>query len=176
MMQSLIYLKLSVAGQLTILLTRTRGSFWSIRPAPILIGAQFGAQTIATLVTVYGIFMTPIGWSFALSVWGYALFWFVVNDRVKLAAYRLFDHAGASVPTTWRKGSKRRRCRVRTWNRSGSLNQANAIPVNLVYTCRTFTNEDGCSQLATTPVTLCFPWRSQPGHPAVSSVSIGRRK
>jgi H+-transporting ATPase len=34
--QTLMYLKLSVAGHLTIFLTRTRGPFWSIRPAQIL--------------------------------------------------------------------------------------------------------------------------------------------
>ena len=34
--QTLMYLKLSVAGHLTIFLTRTRGPFWSIRPARIL--------------------------------------------------------------------------------------------------------------------------------------------
>jgi H+-transporting ATPase len=34
--QTLMYLKLSVAGHLTIFLTRTRGPFWSIRPALIL--------------------------------------------------------------------------------------------------------------------------------------------
>jgi hypothetical protein len=28
-------------------------------------------------------------------VWGYALLWFLVNDRVKLLAYRIFDPAGA---------------------------------------------------------------------------------
>jgi H+-transporting ATPase len=26
--------------------------------------------------------MTPLGWGWALFVWGYALAWFVVNDRV----------------------------------------------------------------------------------------------
>ena len=36
--------------------------------------------------------MTPIGWNWALVVWGYALAWFLVNDRVKLLAYRVFDH------------------------------------------------------------------------------------
>ena len=34
--QTLMYLKLSVAGHLTIFLTRTQGPFWSIRPAKIL--------------------------------------------------------------------------------------------------------------------------------------------
>ena len=89
--QSLMYLKLSVAGHLTIFVTRTRGPFWSIRPAPILLLAVVGTQLVATLITVYGLFMAPIGWGWALLVWGYALAWFLVNDRVKLAAYRVFD-------------------------------------------------------------------------------------
>jgi H+-transporting ATPase len=35
--------------------------------------------------------MTPLGWGWALFVWGYALAWFLVNDRIKLLAYRIFD-------------------------------------------------------------------------------------
>ena len=93
--QTLMYLKLSVAGHLTIFLTRTRGPFWSIRPARILWGAVLGTQLVATLIAVYGLFMTPLGWGWALFVWGYALVWFLVNDRVKLLAYRVFDPAKA---------------------------------------------------------------------------------
>ena len=89
--QTLMYLKLSVAGHLTIFLTRTRGPFWSIRPAKILWMAVLGTQTVATLIAVYGLFMTPLGWGWAAFVWGYALAWALVNDRVKLLAYRIFD-------------------------------------------------------------------------------------
>ena len=89
--QTLIYLKLSVAGHLTIFIARTRKPFWSIRPAPILLGAVIGTQLIATLITVYGLFMSPIGWGWALVVWVYAFAWFLVNDRVKLLAYKLID-------------------------------------------------------------------------------------
>jgi H+-transporting ATPase len=89
--QTLMYLKLSVAGHLTIFLTRTRGPFWSVRPARILLAAVFGTQFIATLIAVYGVFMTPLGWGWALFVWAYALSWFVVNDRIKLLAYRILD-------------------------------------------------------------------------------------
>ncbi len=95
--QTLMYLKLSVAGHLTIFLTRTRGPFWSIRPARILWGAVLGTQVVATLIAVYGLFMTPLGWSWALFVWGYALAWFLVNDRVKLFAYRAFDPSAAAL-------------------------------------------------------------------------------
>jgi hypothetical protein len=77
-------------------ITRTRGPFWSHRPARILLVAVLGTQTIATLIAVYGIFMTPIGWGWAGVVWGYALAWFLVNDWIKLAAYRIF-HFGSGT-------------------------------------------------------------------------------
>jgi H+-transporting ATPase len=99
MTQSLMYLKLSVAGHLTIFVTRTRGPFWSIRPARILLGAVLGTQIVATLIAVYGLFMTPLGWGWALFVWAYALAWFLVNDRVKLAAYRILDLRRPSLLT-----------------------------------------------------------------------------
>jgi H+-transporting ATPase len=91
--QTLMYLMLSVAGHLTIFLTRTRGPFWSIRPARILLIAVLGTQTIATFIAVYGLFMTPLGWTWAAAVWGYALIWFLVSDRIKLLAYRILDPA-----------------------------------------------------------------------------------
>ncbi|MGA7384782.1 MAG: plasma-membrane proton-efflux P-type ATPase [Methylocella sp.] len=89
--QTLMYLMLSVAGHLTIFQTRTRGPFWSIRPARILLIAVFGTQALATLIAVYGLFMTPLGWGWALFVWGYAVAWFLVTDPVKLLAYRILD-------------------------------------------------------------------------------------
>jgi H+-transporting ATPase len=104
--QTLMYLKLSVAGHLTIFLTRTRGRFWSIRPAKILWIAVLGTQIVATLIAVYGLFMTPIGWGWAGFVWGYALLWFLVNDNVKLLAYRIFDPAKAEVKPEVKAGSK----------------------------------------------------------------------
>jgi H+-transporting ATPase len=108
MIQSLMYLKLSVAGHLTIFVTRTRGTFWSHRPAPILLGAVGGTQLLATLITVYGLFMTPIGWRWAIFVWAYAFAWFLVNDRVKLYAYRVFDRRGPGLLMGARKAHPRR--------------------------------------------------------------------
>lgn len=95
--QTLMYLKLSVAGHLTIFLTRTRGPFWSIRPARLLWGAVLGTQIIATLIAVYGLLMTSLGWGWAGFVWGYALAWFLVNDQLKLLAYRIFDRVKAKT-------------------------------------------------------------------------------
>ncbi len=90
--QTLIYLKLSVAGQLTIFVTRTRGHFWSTRPATVLLAAVAANQLLATLIAVFGLgLMTPIGWGWALAVWAYALAWLFINDFVKLGAYRIMD-------------------------------------------------------------------------------------
>jgi len=90
-LQTLMYLTLSVAGHLTIFLARTRGPFWSIRPARVLLLAVLGTQAVATVIAVYGIFMTPLGWGYAVFVWAYALAWFLVTDRVKVLAYRILD-------------------------------------------------------------------------------------
>lgn len=102
--QTLIYLKLSVAGHLTIFVTRTRGPFWTIKPAPVLLGAVLVTQAIATVIAVYGLLMAPIGWNWALFVWGYALIGFLLEDRIKLAAYRIFDR---HQPILSAKGIKR---------------------------------------------------------------------
>lgn len=75
--QTMMYLKLSVAGHLTIFLTRTRRPFWSIAPARILWMAAIGTQT--------------------LFVWGYALVWFLINDRIKLLAYRILGSTAQKV-------------------------------------------------------------------------------
>ena len=89
--QTLIYLKLSVAGHLTIFITRTRGPFWSIKPGRLLLGAVLGTQLVATLIAATGIFMAPIGWGWAAVVWVYAFGWFLVNDRIKLVAYHFLE-------------------------------------------------------------------------------------
>jgi H+-transporting ATPase len=98
-LQTLMYLTLSVAGHLTIFLARTRGPFWSIRPARILLLAVLGTQALATLIAVYGVFMTPLGWGYAALVWGYALVWFLLTDRIKLVAYRILDPVKIERPS-----------------------------------------------------------------------------
>ena len=95
--QTMMYLMLSVAGHLTIFQTRTRGPFWSIRPARMLWMAVLGTQMLATAIAVFGLLVTPIGWRWAAFVWGYALAWFFLTDPVKLLAYRVFDPAGAKA-------------------------------------------------------------------------------
>lgn len=104
MIQTLMYLKLSVAGHLTIFVTRTRGPFWSSRPAPILLLAVIGTQVLATLIAAYGLFMTPIGWGWSAFVWAYAMAWVLFNDRVKLVAYGFIE---AEHPILTKRGRRR---------------------------------------------------------------------
>jgi H+-transporting ATPase len=95
-LQPMMYLMLSVAGHLTIFLTRTRGPFWSIAPAPALWIACLGTQILATCIAVFGFLMPPLDWRWAAAVWGYALIWALLSDRVKLLAYRIFDSPKAA--------------------------------------------------------------------------------
>lgn len=91
-LQTMMYLLLSVAGHLTIFQTRTRGPWWSIRPAWILLIAVCGTQIIATLIAVYGVkLVTPLGWKYAGIVWIYALACFLVTDPLKLLTYKVLD-------------------------------------------------------------------------------------
>jgi H+-transporting ATPase len=94
--RTLVYLNLSIGGHLTLFAARTKGPFWSIKPAPILLAAVVGTQAVATIIAVYGLLMTPLGWTYAGIVWGYCLAVFLLQDLVKLAAHRIFDkeHSG----------------------------------------------------------------------------------
>ncbi|WP_417812247.1 plasma-membrane proton-efflux P-type ATPase [Thalassospira alkalitolerans] len=91
--QALVFLKLLVAGHLTIYLTRHKGYFWQ-KPYPSwkLFVATETTQVIGTLAAVYGWFVPPIGWYHALIVWGYALGWFFVAGCIKVWVYRLLTH------------------------------------------------------------------------------------
>ena len=64
--QTLMYLMLSVAGHLTIFLTRTRGPWWSIRPARILVaGGRRHADSGDPDLRSSGFLMTPLWWGWA---------------------------------------------------------------------------------------------------------------
>ncbi len=97
MVQTMVYLNLSVGGHLTVFVARTRGPFWSIPPARILLVAVIGTQLVAILITVYGVFMTPIGWELAGIVLLYTLIMFLFQDRVKLLAYRIFGREASGI-------------------------------------------------------------------------------
>ena len=90
--QSIIFAKLAVAGHGTIYNTRIKDWFWRKPwPSPILWIATFSTRVVGTIIAVYGFnLITPIGWSWALFVWGYAMVWFIFNDIVKIGILKMY--------------------------------------------------------------------------------------
>jgi H+-transporting ATPase len=96
-LQSFIYLKLSVAGHFALFVARTKGPFWSIRPAKPLLFAVILTQLTATLITVYGILLPGMGWGLAIFVWAFAFASFLVQDLLKVRFYRFLDARAAKA-------------------------------------------------------------------------------
>jgi len=92
-LQTIIFLKLAIAGHLTLLVTRTRRFFLaSPYPAPILLFAIISTQIVSTLIARFGWFVAPISWEFIGLIWGYCLVWVFINDAVKMLVYRQLEH------------------------------------------------------------------------------------
>ena len=93
--QSFIYLKLAVAGHLTLLVARTRRPFWT-RPFParILLIAIIATQTIAAMIVGFGWLVTAIPWADVGFVWAYCLVWIFLEDWLKLHIYRHLEMSG----------------------------------------------------------------------------------
>jgi H+-transporting ATPase len=94
--QTFVFLKMAIAGHLTLFVARTKGPFYSRPfPAPILLWSTIVTKIAATLLAVYGLgLVTPITWTQAILIWVYALVWMVVLDRVKVAVYDHLNPAG----------------------------------------------------------------------------------
>jgi H+-transporting ATPase len=91
---TLIFLKLAVAGHMTLYLARTGEQHFWVRPLPSyqLFLATELTQIGGTLLAVYGIFMQPIGWIYAGLIWGYSIMFFLINDSVKVKAVKALNH------------------------------------------------------------------------------------
>jgi len=93
LIQSLIFLKLIIAGHSTLYITRVDDWFWKRpHPALLLFSATFGTEIVGTLIAVYGVFITPIGWEYALLIWAYAMVWFLIEDAVKMSVYKFLNN------------------------------------------------------------------------------------
>jgi len=97
-LRTLVYLKLSVSGHLTVFLARTRGPFWSTRPAGILVLAVVGTQVLATIIALTGFLMAPIGWGLVALAWGWAVLEFLLLDPIKLLTYGALRRQGRAAP------------------------------------------------------------------------------
>jgi len=94
-LQTLIFLKLAVAGHLTLLVTRARRFFLSRpAPSPVLLTAVLGTKVVAVLIVAFGLFMAAIPWWSVGIVFAYCIVFVFIEDAVKLAVYRTLDHGG----------------------------------------------------------------------------------
>ena len=96
-LRGLIYLQMSVTGQLTIFSTRVvDGFWWESRPSKTLMAAFVFAQTLATIFGLFGFNNYPndgetdfdgCNWHYAILAWLWAIAWFTPMDPLKLFAY-----------------------------------------------------------------------------------------
>ncbi len=96
--QSMIFMKLIVAGHLTIFVTRTEDWMWRPPfPSAALFHADIWSAVAGTVLCAEGWFIEPIGWKAALAIWAYALAWAFFNDAVKKGTFALLRREGLSA-------------------------------------------------------------------------------
>ena len=88
--QTFIFLKMAVAGHLTLFVTRTPRMFLRRPfPAPVLLWSAIITKLLATLFVVYPFgLITPIHWRTVGIIWAYCLVWLFMGDLAKLAVLR----------------------------------------------------------------------------------------
>jgi H+-transporting ATPase len=88
--QTFVFLKMAVAGHLTLFVTRTPRMFLrKPYPAPILLWSAVGTKLLATLFVVYPFgLITPIHWHTVGVIWIYCIVWLFMGDLAKLAMVR----------------------------------------------------------------------------------------
>ena len=96
-LQSLIFLKLSMAGHQTLFVARTKHAFFAKPyPSPILFTAILATQSIAAMIVGFGILVTAIPWIYIVYLWLYTLMWMFIADGVKNMLYRYLDRNSQS--------------------------------------------------------------------------------
>jgi H+-transporting ATPase len=88
--QTFIFLKMAVAGHLTLFVTRTSNMFLKKPyPSPILLWSAIITKLMATLFVVYPFgLITPIHWRAVGVIWTYCIVWLFMGDLAKLAVLR----------------------------------------------------------------------------------------
>ncbi len=95
-LQTIIFLKLAIAGHMTLFVARTKKSFMARPfPAPILMAAIIGTKVVAMLIAAFGWFVTPIPWSYIGWIWMYCIVWTFIEDAMKLVVYRHMERTGS---------------------------------------------------------------------------------
>jgi H+-transporting ATPase len=90
--QTYIFLKMAVAGHLTLFVSRSKGFFLKKPyPAPVMIWSAIGTKLAGTFLAAYGFgLITPITWPEIALVWGYSIVWAFFTDLAKIRVYRHF--------------------------------------------------------------------------------------
>ena len=87
--QSFVFLKLAVAGHLTLFVARTRKPFWAApHPAPAMIWSALATKALATACVGLGWFVAAVPWEYVGLIWGYCIVWFFIEDWAKLIVYQ----------------------------------------------------------------------------------------
>jgi H+-transporting ATPase len=94
--QTFVFLKMAVAGHLTLFVTRTQRMFLKKPyPAPILLWSTIITKLLATLFVVYPFgLITPIDWRAVGVIWAYCIAWLFMGDLVKLAVVKHLEMSG----------------------------------------------------------------------------------
>ena len=90
--QTLFFVKMIIAGHLTIFNTRISDWFFK-KPYPslTLFGSSLFTALIGTGIGLYSFdLMTKINWQWALFLWVYAISWFIFNDLIKMGVLRYY--------------------------------------------------------------------------------------
>jgi len=93
--QTFVFLKMAVAGHLTLFVSRRRGFFLKKPyPAPIVIWSAVGTKLAATVLVAFGFgLVAPIGWRPIGLIWAYSITWSLLTDSAKLGVYHHLEHS-----------------------------------------------------------------------------------
>jgi H+-transporting ATPase len=91
--QTYIFLKMAVAGHLTLFVARSKNFFLKKpHPAPVMIWSALVTKLIGTILAAYGFgLITPISWREIGLIWGYSIVWAFLTDWAKTHVYRHFN-------------------------------------------------------------------------------------
>jgi H+-transporting ATPase len=90
--QTYIFLKMAVAGHLTLFVSRSKGFFLKKPyPAPVMIWSAVGTKLAGTFLAAYGFgLISPITWREIALIWSYSITWAFLTDWAKVRVYRHF--------------------------------------------------------------------------------------
>jgi H+-transporting ATPase len=88
--QTYIFLKMAVAGHLTLFVSRSKGFFLKKPyPAPVMIWSAVVTKLVGTILAAYGFgLIAPITWREIALIWGYSITWAFLTDWAKVQVYR----------------------------------------------------------------------------------------